>query len=140
GTGGEQCVADIRRHLWPRKGRIEEAIMAATGQAILGILSKEGWIYILSVFLLAGCAGSSATTRSQMAPINNNLPSQIVVYPFANSPSEITLNQSIVQRAYRDVSGENAGAAELQLGRQVAQDVCGEVAGTLTKKGRNAVC
>lgn len=124
-----------------RRERIEkEAMFAATSKTILARVNEQSWIYTLSVFLLAGCAGASATTRSQIAPVNKDVPSQIVIYPLATSPSEITLNQSIVQRAYRHVSGEDASAAQLQLARQVAQDVCGEVSGALTKKGWSAAC
>ena len=97
-------------------------------------------MYALPIVLAAGCASATATTQSQTAPLSKHLPSQIVVYPFAVRASDVTLNQSIVQRAYRHISGENVSAAQLQLGRQVAQDMCDEVADQLKKKGRHAVC
>jgi hypothetical protein len=48
---------------------------------------------------LAGCAGASATTQSQGLPVSSNRPSQVVVYPFSVDPSDITLNQSFVQKS-----------------------------------------
>jgi hypothetical protein len=89
---------------------------------------------------LSGCAAATATTQSQSLPANGNRPSQIVVYPFSVDPSEITLNQSIVQRAYRSVSGKNESASQHALALDTAQKVCLEVVTTLQKKGWSATC
>jgi hypothetical protein len=89
---------------------------------------------------LSGCAAATATTQSQSLPADGNRPSQIVVYPFSVDPSEITLNQSIVQRAYRSVSGENESASQHALALDTAQKVCLEAVTTLRKKGWSATC
>ena len=89
---------------------------------------------------LAGCAGAAATTQSQSAPVSSNRPSQVVVYPFSVDPSDVTLNQSFVQRAYRSVSGENESASELQLAHDTAQKVCLQVVTALQAKGWSSTC
>ncbi|MGH7935219.1 MAG: DUF4410 domain-containing protein [Candidatus Binataceae bacterium] len=97
-------------------------------------------MYIAFALILAGCAGASATQQSQSPPAAGSRPSRIVVYPFAVNPADITLNQSVVQRAYRSVSGEDEGAAQLQMARNTAESVCQEVVSALKEKGWNAIC
>jgi hypothetical protein len=66
--------------------------------------------------------------------------SQIVVYPFATNPDEVTLNSSILQREYRDISGANADEQQAQIAGLTAQNVCLAVVNALAKKGYNALC
>ena len=94
----------------------------------------------LIAITMAGCAGASTTQQSQSAPVNSTRPTQIVVYPFAVTANEVTLNQSILQRAYRNVSGEDQSAQQTKLAHDTAQNVCEQVAGTLSKKGYTASC
>ncbi len=89
---------------------------------------------------LAGCAGASVTQQSQGVPVTSARPRQIVVYRLAVDPSDVTLNQSIVQRAYRSVSGENETAQQHQLARDTAENICVRVAADWSQKGYNAVC
>jgi Domain of unknown function (DUF4410) len=97
-------------------------------------------VYILLALAVAACAGASATQEYQAAPTIGARPTQIVVYPFAVEASEVTLNQSIIQRAYRNLSGENQGAQQLQVARDTAHNVCLQVASGLAKKGYTSVC
>ncbi len=96
--------------------------------------------HLLFVVALAGCAGASVSQETQNASLYGTAPSQIVVYPFATNPSEVTLNQSIFQSTYRDMSGDNVDAQQQQIAHETAQNVCLEVVTALTQKGFNALC
>jgi len=95
---------------------------------------------MLCAFVLAGCASAQVTQQAEQQPVDYNRPSQILVYPFAASPSEVTLNQSIVQRVYRDASGSDQNAEQLQIARNTAQAICDRVVSDLSANGYSAVC
>jgi hypothetical protein len=105
----------------------------------LGQSMIKNWLCTLFALALAGCAGASATTRSQSAPLTSVRPGQIIVYPLAVDPSDITLNQSVVQRVYRGVSG-NESAMQLQVAHDTAANVCSQVVAALNRNGYGAVC
>lgn len=96
--------------------------------------------YILCAFALAGCASASVTQQAQSGPADYNRPTQIVVYPFAADPAEVTLNQSIIQKAYRGATGDNENAEQLQIAHDTAQAICQQVVSDLTANSYNAVC
>jgi hypothetical protein len=96
--------------------------------------------YFLFAIALLGCAGASVSQQSQSAPINNTRPSQIVVYPFAVDTSEVILNQSVVQRAYRSMSNEDESAQQKKIARDTAHNICVQVAASLSQKGYSSVC
>ena len=93
----------------------------------------------LLALVLAGCAGASATAQSQSAPLTSVRPAQIIVYPLAVDPADITLNQSVVQRVYRGVSG-NENAMQLRVAHDTAANVCSQVAAALNHNGYSAEC
>ena len=95
---------------------------------------------MVCIAALAGCASAQVTQQAQQQPVDYNRPSQIVVYPFAADASEVTLNQSIVQRVYRNASGSDQNAQQLQIARDTAQAICEQVASDLSTNGYNAVC
>jgi hypothetical protein len=97
-------------------------------------------MYVLCALVLAGCASAAVTQQAQRQPVDFDQPTQIVVYPFAASAADVTLNQSIVQRAYRGATDENAKAAQLQIAHDTAQAVCDQVVSDLKGSGYNAVC
>ncbi|MGO9057803.1 MAG: DUF4410 domain-containing protein [Candidatus Binataceae bacterium] len=109
-------------------------------------------IYIFLVLVLAGCAGSGSNAggiiagatasapQAQAAPITNGRPSQIMVFPFATSTADVTLNQGLGARLYRNYSGEDETAAQTQLAQSTAQDICIQVATSLANNGWNAAC
>ncbi len=104
----------------------------------MGIRLKQ--MCLLLSAALVGCAGASATQQSAMSPAVGARPTQIVVYPFSVDPSDVTLNQSIIQRAYRSVSGEDESAQQLKIAHDTAENVCLEVVTALKAKGYDAVC
>jgi hypothetical protein len=97
-------------------------------------------LYVLCALVMAGCAGAAVTQQAQRTPVDYDRPTQIVVYPFAADPSEVTLNQSIIQKAYRGATGDNENAAQLQIAHDTAQAICQQVVTDLTANGYNAVC
>jgi len=96
--------------------------------------------YLLWAVMLAGCASAAVTQQAQQQPADVNRPTQIVVYPFAVDAKDVTLNQSIVQRAYRSATGDHENAAQLEIAHDTAQAICQQVVTDLTGKGYNAVC
>jgi hypothetical protein len=96
--------------------------------------------WLPGLVVLAGCAGASVSDHAQTAPVNDSRPAQIIVYPFATNPNEVSLNQSVFQRAYRSVSGEDSNAKQDQIADDTAHNVCLEVVTALTQKGYNATC
>jgi len=97
---------------------------------------------MLSLFLVtvAGCAGASSTPQFQAAPATPARPTNVIVYPFAVDPAEVTLNQSIIQRAYRSLSGEDQSAQQNKIAHDLASDICHQVTAGLVAKGYNAIC
>jgi hypothetical protein len=90
--------------------------------------------------MLAGCASAAVTQQAQRGPADYDRPTQIVVYPFAADATDVTLNQSIIQKAYRGATSDNENAAQLQIARDTTQAVCQQVVSDLTGQGYNAVC
>jgi Domain of unknown function (DUF4410) len=101
------------------------------------ILSRA---YLLLVVATIGCAGAKVQQSSSAAPISATRPTAVVVYPFAADASDVSLNSSIFQKAYRNMSGEDQNEAQLQLAHQTAQNICVQVAANLTQKGINTTC
>ncbi len=101
--------------------------------------------YTFIALALAGCAGVTAgatasAPQMQAAPVVSSRPSQIVVFPFSTDAADVTLNQGIGARLYRNYSGENQTATQAQLAHSTAQNICVEVATSLATKGWNAAC
>jgi Domain of unknown function (DUF4410) len=82
-------------------------------------------ILILFALILTGCSPASITRGTSVQPANASRPTQVIVYDFAVSSSEVTENQSIFQRAYRAVSmnHEQQQASELKAGHETAKDL-----------------
>ena len=120
--------------------------------------SFQNWIYVFLVLAVSACAGSSVSMptlptagtltagatssapQMQGAPIGNGRPTQVVVFPFATSTADVTLNQGIGARLYRNYSGEDQTASQVQLAQTTAQNICVQVASTLAGNGWNATC
>jgi Domain of unknown function (DUF4410) len=98
------------------------------------------WLHVVCAFVLAGCASAAVTQQAQRAPADYDRPSQIVVYPFAANAADVTLNQSIIQKAYRGATGDNENAEQLKIAHNTAQAICEQVVSDLTANGYNAVC
>jgi Domain of unknown function (DUF4410) len=88
--------------------------------------------------LTAGATSSQA--QMQNAPMVSGSPSQIVVFPFATDTADVTLNQGIGARLYRNWSDENEDTGATQLAHGTAQNICVEIASSLANNGWNAAC
>jgi hypothetical protein len=101
----------------------------------------ERLVCLVMALSIAACAGAKVAEQTQTAPPAALIqPNQIVIYPFAVNAADVTLNQSIVQRAYRNVSGEDQSASQQKIATDTASNVCLSVAANLTAKGYKAVC
>ena len=87
-----------------------------------------------------GCSGAQVTQQSSAAPIVNTRPGGVAIYPFAVSSADVSLNSSIFQKAYRNVTDENVTDQQAQIAHQTAQNICISVAAELTQKGITATC
>jgi hypothetical protein len=103
-------------------------------------VSSFGRTIVLLAVVITGCASAKVTQRSQTLPAEWTRPRQIVIFPFAVDPSEITLNQSVIQETYRRASGDKESAAQLEIARAIADSVCQQTVSDLNAKGYNSVC
>jgi Domain of unknown function (DUF4410) len=88
--------------------------------------------------LTAGATSSAPQVEG--APVASGRPTMIVVFPFATSAADVSLNQGIGARLYRNYSGESQTAEQAQLAQSTAHDICVQVAGSLANNGWNAAC
>jgi hypothetical protein len=81
-------------------------------------------LYLLAALLIIGCASATVTPEAVAPPVTAVRPARIVVYDFAVSSAEVTLNQSILQRTYRAVQpNEGSQPSQLETGHAVAKDL-----------------
>ena len=97
-------------------------------------------MYMVLAVATLGCAGAQVTQQSSAGPIMTSRPSRVIIYPFAADASDVSLNSSVFQVAYRNMSGENQSEQQLQLAHQTAQNICIQVAANLTQQGITATC
>jgi hypothetical protein len=97
-------------------------------------------IFGLLALAAAGCAAAQVTQQSQAIPVTTSRPTQLVVYPFAVTVDDVTLNEGIIASSYRSFSGEDETAQQLQVAKDTAHNVCVTIAATLSQKGYGAVC
>lgn len=102
------------------------------------ILAKV--IYALLAATVLGCAGAQVVGQTESAPVASSRPTQIVVYPFSVSASDVTLNQGFFQKTYRQMSGGDQSEDQLQIAHDTAHNVCVQVAANLSQKGYTATC
>ncbi len=99
------------------------------------------FLCLLLTITISACAGAKVADQTETAPAAaSSKPNLIVIYPFAATAGDVTLNQSIVQRAYRNMSGEDQTASQQKLATDTASKLCMSVAANLTAKGYKAVC
>ena len=97
-------------------------------------------MYLLLTLAAFGCAGAQVTQQSSAAPISATPPTAVVVYPFAVTASDVSLNSGIFQVAYRNMTGEDQSAQQLDIARQTAHNICVQIAANLTGKGITTTC
>jgi hypothetical protein len=113
------------------------ALLAVTISACSG--SSENMPTLPTAGTLTAGATSS-TAQMESAPVASGRPTQIIVFPFATSSAEVTLNQGMGAKLYRDFSDQNQTADQAQLARATAQNICMQVATSLASNGWNSAC
>lgn len=79
---------------------------------------------LLAALLIVACASATVTPEKVSTPATPVRPTRIVVYDFAISSAEVTLNQSIVHRTFRAVqSNQTQQQGQLETGHAVAHDL-----------------
>lgn len=91
-------------------------------------------------FVIIGCSGAQVTQTVSGTPIVNARPSHLFVYPFAANTADVSLNSSIFQVGYRNISDEDESAEQLRIAHESAQTICVQVAADLTQKGIASTC
>jgi hypothetical protein len=107
-------------------------------------------IYAFIVIAISACSGSagggltagatSSAAQVEGAPVASGRPVQIVVFPFSTSSAEVTLNQGIGAKLYREYADQNQTAEQTQLAQATAQNICMQVATSLASNGWNSAC
>jgi Domain of unknown function (DUF4410) len=123
------------------RSNISKSICAALALAVSACAGSSG--PSMPTLPTAGTLTAGATSTAPQAvggPIVSGTPSQIIVFPFATSSSDVTLNQGIGARLYRNWSGEDQDASQAQLAESTAQNICVQVASSLASNGWNAAC
>jgi Domain of unknown function (DUF4410) len=83
---------------------------------------------------------TSTGPRMQSAPIASGAPSEIIIFPFATSAADVTLNQGLGARLHAYYEGENQTTEHAQFAHATAQNLCLQVASSLGSRGWNAAC
>ena len=79
---------------------------------------------LLAALLIVACASATVTPEKVATPSNPVRPSRIIVYDFAVSPAEVTLNQSIVHRTFLAAqSTPSLQKSQLETAHAVAHDL-----------------
>ncbi len=91
-------------------------------------------------FTIIGCSGAQVTQTISGTPIVNARPSHVFVYPFAADAADVSLNSSIFQVGYRNMTDENESAEQLRIAHESAQTICVQVAADLTQQGIESTC
>ncbi len=82
------------------------------------VLPRIYWVLVIG---LAGCAGASVNSQATNAPVNNNRPTTAYVYKFAVTAGDVTLNQGLVQKTYRNLTDDNPEQTQLQTAETTAE-------------------
>jgi len=93
--------------------------------------------YLLAALLLAGCASATVTPERVAAPVTVARPARIVVYDFAVTSAEVTLNQSVLAQTYRAVQANEGSPppGKLATGHAVAKDLSNSLVPDLQRLG-----
>jgi hypothetical protein len=91
----------------------------------------------IALLVLGGCASAKVTSsKTASGPLPR--PDMIVVYDFAVTPAEVTLDQGVLQKAKRDDSDRAVSAEENQVGHLVADKLAKALVEELRKAGISA--
>lgn len=90
---------------------------------------------LLAAAAIAGCAGASVSPGINSQPVSSGRPSTIYVYPLAVSAQEVTLNQGLFQKTYRNLSDSDQSQSQIQLADETASAMADEMVQQLEALG-----
>lgn len=95
------------------------------------------WIAVVAVaVLVVACAPTKVRpVSSSRGDESLPRPDRVLVYDFAVSPEQVSLNRGLFARLGRDVSSASATEAELQIGREVADGFSTELVKRIQRLG-----
>jgi hypothetical protein len=91
-------------------------------------------VYVIAAVATVGCAGAQVKKQSSASPITTARPTQVFMYPFAVNASDVSLNSSIFQIAYRNMTDGNKTAEQAQVAHHTSQNICIQDAADLTQR------
>jgi hypothetical protein len=124
----------------PRRSIIPKTICAFFALAVSACSGSSPSMPTLPTAGTLTAGATSSAPQMQSAPIASGAPSQIIVFPFATSTADVTLNQGLGARLYANYEGENQTAEHAQFAHATAQNICLQVASSLASNGWNAAC
>jgi hypothetical protein len=111
-------LREVGKSLWDRAGH--PVLTMSRSESLTNRLAR--WATgLLIAMLLAGCAGASIAPQANSAPVSLNRPTTIYVYDFAVTAQDVTLNQGIFQKTYRDMTDDNQEQTQLQTAQETAK-------------------
>jgi hypothetical protein len=124
----------------PRRSIIPKTICAFFALAVSACSGSSPSMPTLPTAGTLTAGATSSAPQMQSAPIASGAPSQIIVFPFATSTADVTLNQGLGARLYANYEGENQPTEHAQFAHATAQNICLQVASSLASNGWNAAC
>lgn len=94
---------------------------------------------LLVCLILGGCAGANVKNRNELAASGLPKPQQVLIYNFAVSPEDVKQNSGLFASLSRNFGGSDQTAEEIQVGREVADALAGELALKIQGWGLNAM-
>ncbi len=87
--------------------------------------------------LLLGCAGATVSQQVENPPVVGQAarPTWVNVYKFATSGTEVTLNSSVIQRAYRSLEDSPTAQEQADIAHQVAEATSYRIQADIQKMG-----
>ena len=100
-------------------------------------VSTASWIAVVAFALMvAACAPTKVrSVSSYRGDESLPRPDRVLVYDFAISPEQVSLNRGLFSRLGREVTSASATEAELQIGREVADGFSTELVKRIQRLG-----
>src|ERR1700730_6405722 len=100
-------------------------------------VSTASWIAVVAFALMvAACAPTKVrSVSSYRGDESLPRPDRVLVYDFAISPEQVSLNRGLFARLGRDVTSASTTEAELQIGREVADGFSTELVKRIQRLG-----
>jgi hypothetical protein len=111
--------------------------MRGTFKSRLAAKALQRCFYASVAALLLGCAGATVSQPVQNPPEVGQAPrpASVNIYQFAASGSEVSLNSSVIQRAYRSMQDSDTAQQQADTAHQVAEATAYRIKEDIEKMG-----